>query len=187
MIGSACFAVASVPGGSSVSAPGVGVTYFVGSIFFTTAALDQLRTCERGDRADFWSSLIQFAGTLFFNVNTFNGMLNQLSSHQQDLLVWAPDAVGSSCFLVASMLALIAVWREAFFASARRIARLSMVGSIAFGASAVASYVLPDSGALLDATVARTMTLWGAVCFFGGAYLLTGLPRGHVRVAPQVP
>jgi YrhK-like protein len=187
MIGSACFAIASLPGGSSVNAAAVGVTYFVGSIFFTTAALEQLRTCERSDRADLLSSLIQFAGTLFFNVNTFDGMLDQLSSGRQDLLVWAPDAVGSGCFLVASMLALVTVWREPLFAHARRIARFNLLGSIAFGASAVASYVLPDSGALLDATVARTMTLWGAVCFFGGAYLLTGLPRDHVRVAPQVP
>jgi hypothetical protein len=40
MIGSACFAVASLPAASSVSDRAVGLTYFVGSIFFTTAAFE---------------------------------------------------------------------------------------------------------------------------------------------------
>jgi hypothetical protein len=185
MIGSACFAVASIPGGTSATPRGVGVTYFIGSMFFTIAAFEQLRTSELGDSADLWSSLIQFAGTLLFNVNTFNGMLHQFTAGREDLLVWAPDAIGSACFLIASAIALVTVWRDRLFAPARRIARRNMVGSIAFGISAIASYVLPDKEALLDATVARTMTLLGAICFFTAAYTLSRLATASVERPPD--
>jgi hypothetical protein len=46
MAGSACFAVASLPGSSSVSDKLVGVVYFAGSILFTTAAFEQLRVAR---------------------------------------------------------------------------------------------------------------------------------------------
>jgi hypothetical protein len=172
IVGSACFALASLPGASSLSDDAVGVVYFMGSIFFTTAALEQLRTCDWTDRGDLWSALVQFAGTLLFNVNTFDAMSDRLSTRQQDLLVWAPDAIGSVCFLIASGIALVAVWRDAFFAPARRIARLNMIGSVAFGASALAAFVLPATDELLDATIARSMTLLGALCFLWAASLL---------------
>ncbi len=172
MIGSACFALASLPGASSVAPKLVGPTYFLGSLFFTSAAFEQLRTTERGDRLDLYASLIQFVGTLFFNVSTFDGMLDSLSAQQEDLLIWVPDAAGSVCFLVASAIAMAGVWREPFFAPARRVARLNLVGSVAFGASAIAAWVVPDTGDLLDATVATSMTLLGALCFFAGASVL---------------
>jgi hypothetical protein len=39
MVGSACFAAASLPAASKVSDQAVGVVYFVGSVFFTTERL----------------------------------------------------------------------------------------------------------------------------------------------------
>ena len=172
VVGSACFALASLPGASSLSEDAVGIVYFTGSIFFTSAALEQLRTCDRADRSDLWSALIQFAGTLLFNVNTFDAMIDRLTTRQQNLLVWAPDVIGSACFLIASAIALVTVWRAAFFAPARRIARLNMIGSVAFGASALAAFVLPDTGEFADATIVRSMTLLGALCFLWAASLL---------------
>ena len=50
-----------------------------------------------------------------------------------------------------------------------------MTGSVAFGASAVASYVVPDSGLPRNATLVNIGTFAGALCFLLGAYLL--LPR----------
>ena len=69
-VGSACFAVASfISQWGSVPRPGIGVTFFAGSVFFTSAAFLQLRvSTTRSDRV---ASGIQFAGTLFFNVSTF--------------------------------------------------------------------------------------------------------------------
>ncbi len=52
------------------------------------------------------------------------------------------------------------------------IAWINMVGSIAFGISAVAAFIDPANGELLDAAVANGMTFVGAVCFLVGAALL---------------
>jgi hypothetical protein len=173
MIGSACFAVASLPGASSVSDKAVGVVYFVGSIFFTAAASEQLRVA-RGEGTEVWSAAVQFAGTLFFNVTTFFGMYHHFSTHTSNLLVWSPDAFGSVCFLVSSVLAELAVLHAALVV--RRSATLNLIGSIAFGLSAVAGYVVPDTSELLNAALATSMTLVGALCFLWAARILVKPP-----------
>ena len=173
MVGSACFAVASLPGASELSDRVVSVTYFIGSLFFTTAAFEQLRTA-RGEGAEVGAATIQFAGTLAFNVTTFAGMLERLDAHQAELLVWSPDAIGSICFLVSSVLAEIAVWGP--LVPARRSATLNLIGSVAFGISAVAAFVVPDTDELLNASLATSMTLLGALCFFWAARVLVKPP-----------
>jgi hypothetical protein len=173
MIGSGCFAVASLPAASSVSDKVVGVVYFVGSIFFTTAAFEQLRVA-RGEGTEVWSAGIQFAGTLFFNVTTFFGMYHHFETHTSNLLVWSPDVFGSICFLVSSVLAEIAVLHAAFLV--RRSATLNLVGSVAFGISAVAAYIVPDTDKLVNAALATSMTLVGALCFLWAARILVKPP-----------
>jgi hypothetical protein len=181
MIGSACFAIASLPGASSLSEHVVAITYFVGSIFFTTAAFEQLRTA-RGTGQEAGAAAVQFAGTLAFNVTTFAGMLDNLSAHQADLLVWSPDAIGSICFLVSSVLAELAVLHAVLLV--RRSATLNLIGSIAFGVSAVAAYVVPDTDQLLNASLATATTLLGALCFFWGARVLVKPPPWLLPKAP---
>ncbi len=173
MIGSACFAVASLPAASSLSDKAVGVVYFAGSIFFTTAACEQLRVA-RGTGEEVWAAGVQFAGTIFFNVSTFFGMSHHLSGHQSNLLVWSPDVFGSVCFLVSSVLAELAVIHAILLV--RRSATLNLVGSVAFGISAVAAYVIPDTDELLNASVATSMTLVGALCFLWAARILVKPP-----------
>jgi hypothetical protein len=174
MIGSACFAVGSLPAASSVSEVAVGVIYFVGSIFFTTAAFEQMRVA-RGEGAEVWAATVQFAGTLFFNVTTFFGMYHHFSSgHTANLLVWSPDVFGSICFLVSSVLAEVAVLHAVLLV--RRSATLNLIGSIAFGVSAVAAYLVPDTDELLNASLATSTTLVGAVCFFWAARVLVKPP-----------
>ena len=173
MVGSACFAVASLPGASELSDRVVSITYFIGSLFFTTAAFEQLRTA-RGEGAGVGAATIQFAGTLAFNVTTFAGMLERLDAHQAELLVWSPDAIGSICFLVSSVLAEIAIWGP--LVPARRSATLNLIGSVAFGISAVAAFVVPDTDELLNASLATSMTLLGALCFFWAARVLVKPP-----------
>lgn len=171
MVGSACFAVASLPGVPRLTDRGVAVTYAIGSVFFTMAALEQLRTSSP-DRLDRWSSLVQLAGTFLFNVNTFVAVDERLDPHAQDYLVWAPDAIGSACFLVSSALASAAVWARRGERRTRLVADLNLAGSVAFGWSAVASYVIPDTGQVANAAAASSGTLIGAVCFFAAAWLL---------------
>ena len=56
-------------------------------------------------RIDWLAALVQFVGTLFFNVTTFTGMKHGFSVHQTNARVWAPDAFGSIAFLISSELA----------------------------------------------------------------------------------
>ena len=107
--GSTCFFVGPFPGfvelvGSQVD----GIVFFVGSIFFTSAAaLLWLETinAQQGPvvskrrfravsfephRIDWWSSGVQLVGTLFFNVDTFRAMQAGLDAQAYDRLVWTP-------------------------------------------------------------------------------------------------
>ena len=173
MVGSACFAVASLPGASTVSDRAVGVVYFIGSGFFTSAAFEQLRVA-RGEGKAVWAAGIQFGGTISFNVTTFFGMYHHFSAHRSNLLVWSPDAFGSVCFLVSSVLAELAVLHAVLLV--RRSATLNLVGSVAFGISAVTAYVVPDTNEMLNASLATSMTLVGALCFLWGARILVNPP-----------
>jgi hypothetical protein len=197
MVGSACFALGSIPG--YVDVLGVSAdnaTFFVGSIFFTSAAALQYLETVNADpvagapgprrrvavltweprRADWWASAVQLFGTLWFNVSTFAALLDGLDADQTARLVWRPDAYGSVCFLVASALAWLEVghawtcWRPASLSW--WIALLNLVGSIAFGVSAVAAWVVPDSGQPVNAQLVNLGTFVGALCFLTGGLLL---------------
>jgi YrhK-like protein len=196
-VGSVCFAVGAAPG--YVNAVGVaadGVTFFVGSLFFTVAAaLTYLEVANASRlppgvhaperrrfltweprRIDWWAALVQLAGTLLFNLSTFDAMSEHLSASEADRLVWTPDALGSICFLVASGLA----WAEvshAWWAWRPRslswlIAALNLAGSIAFGVSAIASHIVPASDQPRNVALMNLGTFVGAFCFLMGAVLL---------------
>ena len=92
----------SVPGYIDLVGPKAdGITFFVGSIFFTAAGALQssLAWPERKDspagRAAWLTAVIQSAGTLFFNVTTYQGMHTALTNPDYNKLVWRPDALGS--------------------------------------------------------------------------------------------
>ena len=116
---------------------------------------------------------VQFAGTLWFNWSTGNAVRLNLSAAAADQRVWRPDALGSAAFLVASGLA----WMDASRAGRGRtrdwwIGAANMLGSIAFGVSAVAAYVVPATGDVWNAELSNLGTLVGAICFLIGAILL---------------
>jgi hypothetical protein len=174
--GSTCFLVAPFPGFEQLVGSGaVGVVFFFGSIFFTSAALLQYLEAEPR-RIDWWATLIQLAGTIFFNVNTFNAMKTGLDVHQTNRLVWAPDVFGCACFLVASYLAYVEVGGHGVRRQTRTtewwIAAVNLAGSVAFGVSAIASFVVPKTGSILDLGAANFMTALGALGFLAGALLL---------------
>src|SRR5947199_5674732 len=99
-----CFLVGPFPGFVELVGTGAdGIVFFVGSIFFTSAAL--LQALQAVDRLDRWSSLIQFAGTIFFNVSTFRALQAGLDASAYDQLVWSPDVLGSICFLASGAVA----------------------------------------------------------------------------------
>lgn len=175
-IGSICFAVGSLPlFFDAVSPSVVATTFFVGSIFFTSAAYLQFRGAPPRS-TDWWAATVQLVGTVFFNVSTFAATRSDLSTEEDRHLVWAPDVYGSICFLVASWLAYAALNRgirpRSDHSVGWRIAAVNLLGSIAFGASAIAARIEPSTGEMADIPVANLGTFAGAVCFLLGAALL---------------
>ena len=130
----------------------------------------------RPRQIDWWASAIQLVGTLYFNVSTGNAVRLDLSAQAAHQHVWRPDAVGSVCFLVASGLAWFEVCHGWAAWSPRSLAwwitLLNLIGSIAFGASAVAGYIVPTTGQVRNAELSNLGTFVGAVCFLAGAILL---------------
>jgi hypothetical protein len=207
--GSLLFALGALPGYAvAVGTRWDAATFFVGSLFFTLAGFLTYREAVDAGlqapgaarrrffvfqprRIDWWATAVQLAGTLYFNVSTGNAMRMDLAAQAANQHVWRPDAVGSICFLVASALAWFevchgwAAWRPRSWSWWITLANL--IGSVAFGVSAVAGYINPATGQLRDAERSNLGTLIGAVCFFLGALLL--LPErteeaGAVMTAP---
>ena len=210
-VGSTCFAVAAVPSlAEAVGTRTDNLVYFVGSIFFTTAGLLLYAQVVGADapgplgararlgrlwtfqphRIDWLAAVVQSVGTLFFNVSTGHALAVAYSSPAAaNQGVWRPDALGSVCFLVSSYLS----YAEVCHGAARwQPAQLSwwitvgnLVGSVAFGVSAVASKVVAD-GDLRSASWTTIGTFVGGLCFLGASILL--LPeRTAARATPAVP
>ena len=195
-VGSVCFALGSFPPyATAVGVTPDNITFFIGSIFFTTASFLQyvevasapsaLATPQREGfgsllhirhrRIDWWAAGIQLIGTLWFNRTTLSALLVGLGASPAHHPVWRPDALGSVCFLVSSWLAWAEechgpfAWRPSRISW--QITALNLAGSIAFGVSAIASYVT-SSGQLLSLALTNLGTFVGAVCFLVGAVLL---------------
>ena len=122
---------------------------------------------------DRWADGVQLVGTLFFNLSTWRALDAAFNNAATNRLIWRPDVAGSICFLIASYLACRGVrgCTRSF-----RIAAINMLGSVFFGIAAVASYVVPSTGDVLDLAAANFTTALGGLCFLVGALLL--LPAG---------
>jgi hypothetical protein len=177
IVGSACFAIGPFPGFVQlVGAAADAAVFFAGSLFFTTAAALQLLEAinDGGGRL---ASLVQLAGTLFFNLSTYDALREGLSTGQENRLIWAPDVFGCVCFLVASGLAWVEVRGGPRREAEWRVAALNLTGSVAFGIAGAASYVVPDTGDVLALAAANFTTVIGALCFLAGAVGLLGQAR----------
>ncbi|MBK6970058.1 MAG: YrhK family protein [Candidatus Microthrix sp.] len=197
--GSICFALGSLPPFFNGFSPSVvAATFFGGSVLFTSASsiqYDESRATPAsiGPGAQrrpvirrllgvspgslgWWAAAIQLVGTLLFNLSTFAATQSSLDAQQDRRLIWAPDLFGSLCFLVASGLAFVEVnaglMPRPDGSTGWRIAALNMVGSIAFGVSAVAARYLPTSGQSANIALVNASTFVGALCFLAGSMLL---------------
>jgi len=200
ILGSVCFLVAPLPFFvEQVGAQTDALVFFVGSIFFTSAATLQWLETINTDRApassserstrflawephriDWWSSGVQLIGTVAFNATTFRALSTAADQPSYDQVVWRPDAVGSICFLVAGYLAYVEVAGGLLDRPPRTleggVVTVNLLGCLAFGVSAVAGFVVPSADHVLNVTVANATTAIGALCFLVGAALL--LPEG---------
>ncbi|HET6848137.1 MAG TPA: hypothetical protein VFH74_04710 [Gaiellales bacterium] len=178
-IGSACFLIGPFPGYETAVGPEVtAITFFVGSVFFTAGgalqtALARPGRSGTGGRAAWWAAIVQSAGTLFFNRSTFQAMTTVTSSHGYDQLVWRPDALGSVCFLISGAIAYVASPRRGLRPSRAQPGwwqpAVNLLGCVFFGISAVAGYVVPSTGSVLDLAAANWNTSLGAACFLACA------------------
>ena len=186
--GSACFLVGPFPGFVQLVGPGAdGVVFFAGSVFFTLAAGLELResTVRLGRWAadsSWWSAAVQFAGTLFFNLSTFARHAGR-TVHQ----------AGEPARLVAGRVRVRVLPRlrgarlprgvpdiasgpsAATPPGGRRLS--TWPGCVLFGIAAIASFVVPSSGSILDLAASNWCTALGALCFLIGA----------VRIYPRTP
>jgi len=194
IIGSSLFALGALP--FYVEAVGLrwcAATFFVGSLFFTCAAflqyreaVDALAAVGATRRHSLWvwaprnlvwlAGAVQLAGTLWFNWSTGNALRDNLSAELTEQRVWRPDALGSIAFLVSSAVALRYAGRGAIAGRPRprtwKIGVINVAGSVAFGVSAVAAFVIPSSGDVWNAGLSNLGTLVGALCFLTGAILM---------------
>ena len=184
------------------------ITYFIGSIFFTSAAFLQYREAvgaaggpgRRGRtsspsswrvlgwapwRIDWWATSVQFVGTLFFNSSPPSVAS---TSPWRSVGCGRPTRSVRSASSWPAHLAWAEVghawwsWRPSRIGWRDR--RVNLVGSLAFGVSAVAAYIVRDTGELRNTALANAGTFVGAVCFFAGGLLLLPertMPPGYDR------
>lgn len=179
MIGSAFFAVGSAPGLSeALGSNGSNLLFFIGAWFFTAAGLIQVFLSGavsvpvsyapgRMVRAEWLAAATQSFGTLMFNVSTTSA-LHAKTLTSEEHFVWNPDAGGSVAFLVSGVFAFVAYAHVARLWDLGRRAWWSVfinfVGCVAFAASAIGSYLLPNGDAL-NGSLANNGTFVGALCF----------------------
>jgi hypothetical protein len=187
-IGSTCFLVGPFPGFAQlVGGEADAVVFFAGSILFTAGGALQSylafpeRAVDAAGRAAWRAAIIQSAGTLFFNVTTYQALHTAVSDPAYDRLVWRPDALGSICFLVSGVIAYHASPRHGWLpATGPRgwwESAVNLLGCIFFGIAAVAGYLVPSTGTILALAASNWNTALGAACFLACALatLLTGV------------
>ena len=188
-------AVAQLGSGDATTAASI---YFAGGLFFSTGAYASLvgavnapRTVGAGGavdaerwrwwsyepgRIDWLSTFVLFAGTLAFAVSLIHSFLNGLTVHQVNRLIWAPEMIGCTLFLISGHLAMSETCHRFRPCMRRRdlgwsIVAINQVGSIFFMISALAAFVRPVTSSAVNVDVANWGTLIGALCFAIGGVM----------------
>ena len=203
-LGSLLFALASVLSlapalarVSSLDSTEINAIFFAGSIPFTIAAYLQLyQAANAGDFTSdgtrsarhlmlfgwrphdigWLSSALQFIGTILFNFNTFDAMIPSLNWFQQDLVIWAPNIIGSVLFLLSGYLAFIETCHAHWAWNPKSISWwvvfANLLGCVGFIISAIFAIVLPGPANMEAITLSVVFTLFGAIGFLIGSLLM---------------
>jgi hypothetical protein len=117
-------------------------------------------------------------------------MSSSLTWFEQDLVVWAPDIVGSVLFLASGYLALIetchARWAWQPSSVSWWVVFVNLLGCMGFMASALFAFVtsVPRGDAV---TISLLFTLIGAIGFLAGSLLMmveSAAYASHRRIEP---
>jgi hypothetical protein len=190
IVGSVLFMVGAVlPVWPDVPDEAIELIYFIGSgLYLAGAAIQVIKGRRQRLSEEFGPKLlksfanrnslaasIQGFGALLFQTSMTSALFPNLTIGEQQAAVWAPDLIGSLCFVTASSI---------FYSlrhpiqhriddprDARFLAFLNILGSSLFVASAVGAYVVTASGSDLNPALANIGTLIGALFF-----LLSSIP-----------
>jgi hypothetical protein len=176
-----------------LSTAGANRVFFAGSIPFTLAAYLQLHQAANalvppgsGIKTKWfgwhptkigWSSCaLQFAGTLLFNINTYDAMQPDLNWLQQDLGIWLPDMAGSVLFLLSGYLAFVeycrAYWGWQVHQLSWWITFANLLGCVAFMISALLAFVPQGDPEPERVTLSVLFIIIGAVGFLAGSLMM---------------
>ena len=181
----------------SLDSTGINTIFFAGSIPFTSAAYLQLLQAANADEfprggtsspqrlalfgwrphdLGWLSCALQFVGTILFNFNTFDAMIPSLTWFQEDLVVWAPNLIGSILFLASGYLAFIesshAHWAWKPKSLSWWVVFMNLLGCVGFMISALFAIYLPGPPNIEAVTVSVLFTLLGAIGFLVGSLLM---------------
>ncbi len=191
VIGGSLFALGAALALSGAAARTSSWIYLIGGVFFSTGGYAALLQVVNGPRAvdadgvlaarrwrwwareprrlEWLSAAALFVGTLVFAVLLVDSFIEGLSASVENRLVWSPDMIGCTLFLVSGQMAIAEACHRSWCWRSRDlgwwIVMVNQLGSILFMASAVASFARPVGGEVLSASVANWGTLTGALCF----------------------
>ncbi len=195
IVGSSLFAIGSFPPYSQfVDGRVVGITFVLGSLFFTAAGYSTFLQVINDDpqaidasqpatkywawsprEAMWWAAVTQSIGTLLFNINTIDATVTTFTVEETNRLVWVPDFFGCIAFLVSSHIAWMHLngrfWRRDTESAEWWSDFLPYLGSVLFMAAALASFTLTTTGEPLNIALVNTGTFLGAICFLLAAYV----------------
>ena len=216
MVGSACFVLGSVPAYARRGRRAWvdGITYFVGSIFFTSASYCQLVQaqspattgvdagsqhgparcgCGAGCRTTATGSPRPPSSPARSSSTSAPWPRSPTTRPpaESDRYVWRPDLFGSVLFLVASAYGILAVSGR-FLASSPARCRGGSRGSTCSARCSSwprrwRATCCPSTDEVLDTRVAVAGTLLGAVCFLVGAALMFPAWRRALEPRPRRP
>jgi hypothetical protein len=190
LVGGSLFAIGAILAQADIGGPRLAaVVYLVGGVFFCTGGYTSVllainaphrrrdgswaegpwRWWAREPRSiDYLAAAALFSGTLIFGINLLDSLLGDLTTAQEDRLVWSPDIIGCILFLVAGLLGMVDIsgswWRLRGEGLGWWIVFVNQVGSVLFMLSGVASFVRAD-GDMIAVGIANWGTFGGAVCF----------------------
>ncbi len=188
-VGSGLFGLGAVLSALGARAFLANLMFAVGAVCFTFAAAVQWRQATGHRHAnrlkdpDWMSAIIQFGGTLEFNVMTLLALTLTIDPDAMDYKhVWRPDVFGSAAFLISSWIAWHPIARRQRHELVRGRSRLifwaNMLGSTFFAISAWGAMLMPD-GEFKSPFWNNLGTFLGAIGFLVAAVALH--PRGHER------
>lgn len=165
--------------------------FIVGAVFFTFGAtvqwyaavvhhpdFDGWRSRAFWDitNPDWFSAVVQWIGTICFNVMTITALVVSSDDlYTDEPLVWESNMAGSALFLVSSFIAMHSVVRLRRHRLVRNrstlILLLNFVGSVLFGLSAMASKLVAP-GVVRNESWVGIGTFWGALAFLAASVLM---------------